>query len=90
MLQTVAQAPYTSAHPMPSPATNVVSLHVNHGMSPTTPQDLPHQQENHTNGPQNTCNKDGSTTSPKKQLLLQLPKGAADASLPSSEQIFVQ
>ena len=87
MLQTVAQAPYTSAHPMPSPATNVVCLHVNHGMSPTTPQDLP-QQENHTNGPQNTSNKDG-TTSPKKQLLLQLPKGAADASLPS-EQIFVQ
>ena len=70
MLQTVAQAtPYTSAHPMPSPATNVIS--------PTTPQDLP-QQENRTNGPQNisTSNKNG-TTSPSKQLL-QLPKGAAD------------
>ena len=75
MLQTVAQAtPYTSAHPMPSPATNVVVLH---GISPTTPQDLP-QQENRTNGPQNisTSNKNG-TISPSKQLL-QLPKGAAD------------
>ena len=75
MLQTVAQAtPSTSAHPMPSPATNVVVLH---GISPTTPQDLP-QQENRTNGPQNisTSNKNG-TTSPSKQLL-QLPKGAAD------------
>ena len=82
MLQTVAQAaPYTSTHPMPSPATNVVSLHVNHGMSPTTPQDLP-QQENHTNGPQNTSN----TASLSKQLL-QLPKGA-DTLI--SEQIFVQ
>ena len=75
MLQTVAQAtPYTSAHPMPSPATNVVVLH---GISPTTPQDLP-QQENRTNGPQHisTSNKNG-TTSPSKQLL-QLPKGTAD------------
>ena len=80
MLQTVAQAaPYTSTHPMPSPATNVVSLHVNHGMSPTTPQDLP-RQENHTNGPQNTSN------SPSKQLL-HLPK-SADTLI--SEQIFVQ
>ena len=74
MLQTVAQAtPYTSAHPLPSPATNVVVLH---GISPTTPQDLP-QQENRTNGPQNisTSNNKNGTTSPSKQLL-QLPKGA--------------